>query len=423
MPDLTYYYDQVLKNPTARPEAKTEANNYFNRINADSLINPATPIKLPDAPKDTTNYNSMVAGGNAMISGLTGGDSSGMDDLFKKYLGSSTPPPNPADAYVSLYGASGIDEKQKAVNDSQNRIRGLNAQLQGITAEQTAQELQFKNEGISAPAIKTRDVALERQNAIRALPIQAQILAEQATLTGNTALLQQAQQKLDTVFTMQSKYATDLFNYNQNLRDAVFQYADKQQQRQLEAQKQTDDQNYQTFRDQIGYAQSLAKTALDSGQSDLASQITQLDPNRPSYMVELGNLAGQIRANPVEVTAGASLIDPITGRVISTAPKTNASGAKSTSTKDTSTNQSNTLQRILDGVGSVDDLTPTEKKKIQDEAYANGLYENNPPKWFVDSIQNELKQSILPEKLQELWNEYRKPLTTEATSSGGGRTP
>lgn len=289
-------------------------------MTADSMTKTVSPVSIPPAPTYTPPMVTPIAN-----------TTSDVPQFLKDYL-SATPPTNPINDYNNLYNQSGIDTKQQAVNESTNRINALNAELQGITAAQTAKELKLKEEGISSGAIKGRSLDLERQNAIASLPIQAQILAEQATLTGNTALLQQAQDKLNQTFKIQTDYNAQLFNYNQSLRDAVYQYATKQQQQQLDAQKQADQNAFTLLQNNLNYAQQLAGEAIQNGQGSLAGQITALDPNSPTYTQDLARLAGQIQGKTTSDIIGSAstgyfnVVKDAQGNIISRTPVTGGAG-------------------------------------------------------------------------------------------------
>lgn len=320
--------EQVLKNTQdLLNRVKTEGitdntGNYVTQngktytpvIAADSLNQALRAVNLPTAPTDNTNYSGLVAGGNATINSLTATpatDSSQTPAWLKTWMDIQQAPTNPIDTYNSLYSASGIDEKTTAVNESQNKISALKAQLEGINAETTQAGLKLPSEGISAGAIAGRNIANERDAAIRALPVQAQILAENATLTGNTALLTQAQDKLNTSFKLQSDYEDRLYNYNKSLRDSVFEFATKEQQAKLDAQNKADTQAYNLASANRNDANQFALKALETGQGSLMAQITALNSKDPNFQTKLAGLAGQIKPKAEKTTttnaSGASI--------------------------------------------------------------------------------------------------------------------
>lgn len=78
------------------------------------------------------------------------------------------------------------------------------------------------------------------------------------------------------------------------------------------------------------------------------------------------------------------------------------------------------LSQILDGFATFDDLTTTEATKVRDELYAKGFGSDTPPAWFKEYIENELQQSILPNKVKEEWIKYRDGILKNANKKKGG---
>lgn len=360
--------DQItnLKNRIATEGVTDSSGRYLlaltspSSIAATGLADQVSPLTFPsqDNPPSGT-YSSQVASGNAQIGSLSDAASNGDADFQKRIMdiiGSVKEPTDNTQNYIDQFNAS-VQPVQNSVNDSTGKINALKAQLEGYNAEQTAQELQFKNEGISSGAIQGRSIDLERNNAIRALPIQAQILAEQATLTGNTALLQQAQDKLNMVFKIQSDYQTQLYNYQKDLRDAVFQYADKQQQITLQQQQKQADQDTQTQKDLINDAQSWAAKASANGQMDLAAEFANPNITRE----ELQQLAGKVAVTGTM----RAIVDPATGQINYYYVKPPAQGA---STGVTGGGESNPV------ISTSQSSTPPSYIKAATEGYPGGSY-------------------------------------------------
>jgi hypothetical protein len=249
---------------------------------ADALMDTQKAAELPSLPTDSTNYNGIIASGATMIPAAptTPEDANTPPAWLQRYLDNAPKPTNPMDNYTTLVKDTGLEEKQKLFND-------LTAQLKSITAETQADSLKMEGEGINLDGATARNITAERNAAIRSLPIQAQLSAAR----GNLAL---AQDKVNTLFGIQSKYETDLFNYKQNLIDKVFDYATDQEKERLQDKRDQNTRDFQTLRDQISTAKDLATKAIEAGQSALAGQIMGLDPNDPSYMVNLSSLAGEI---------------------------------------------------------------------------------------------------------------------------------
>jgi len=91
-----------------------------------------------------------------------------------------------------------------------------------------------------------------------------------------------------------------------------------------------------------------------------------------------------------------------------------------------------TLQRLLSGVGSINDLPPSDKKAVQNEAYTLGLYSNTVPEWFKILVKGQEetqpkyiqdpnnKYASIPNpnygkklsdtEIKNMWDEYRRPI-------------
>jgi hypothetical protein len=175
-----------------------------------------------------------------------------MAELLKWYTSESDKNKivNPTDTYNQLYQQGGIGEKELKVKNLQDQINAINA-------NQSAQELALKGEGINLAGASARNISLERQNAIKLLPLQAQLAAEQ----GNLEL---AQSHLDTAYKLQSEYATNLYNWKQKQIDAVFSFASAAQQRKLEEKKITDANDFQLKLNDINYQHETELAKLNA---------------------------------------------------------------------------------------------------------------------------------------------------------------
>ena len=237
-------------------------------INIDELNKGLDIVKLPQVTQDNTNYNAMVAGGNAMVA------PDKQEDLFQKYIGSQKAPESQADLYQQQLAISGVPESQQRLNE-------LQKQLAGIAAEQQVQQLQTGKEAISAGAIQGRNIAAEREYAIRAIPLQAQIAAEQGNLT-------LAQDRLNTVFQLKSKDIENQYNYQTKLIDSVYEFATKKEQQALDAKKLQEERAYNERKDRLTTINNLAQSYPDAGISpeDTFEQAQKKVTNSPSFKKE-----------------------------------------------------------------------------------------------------------------------------------------
>lgn len=245
--------------------------------------------------------------------------STGLTDLFKQYLGQQTAPASLSDEYAKQAQAAGLEQKQQSV-------QRYTDQLTQLSAQNTAANLQIDNRQIPSYAIDSEKSRQNREYAIQALPIQANLAMAQGDL-------QSAQTHVDTMFKMYSQDAQAQYDYKNRIVEAVYNFASKEQQALLDAAKTQSDQNFTLKRDAISNANELAKTALANGQSGLYSKIVGLDANSPTYTQDVARLGGQIQPKVTAVKrdtqiVNGKLIDMQTGAVISdlSSPTSNALG-------------------------------------------------------------------------------------------------
>lgn len=301
-----------------------------------AVLAPQAPIIVPSAPTDASAHVAAAAAGQAQVDALNQGfadqqqqatnapqgaatDPNSLDSILANFNASSGAPPSSSAQYNSDYAASGIDPKQADFNakqqlvlDAQGKLTATNAQLAGLNAAAQAIPIQDQQnatgKGMTTGGLAPITSAQLRNNALQALPLQAQALAQQAQVAaaqGNASLsqsiLQQAQDHLDTIFKIHSQDATNQYNYQKELRDNAMKVASTKEQQQFETQQKQADQAFTSQRDSINNAQALAKIAMDNAQGPLAAKIAGLDPKSPTFAADLAKLQGQITQNPLDV--------------------------------------------------------------------------------------------------------------------------
>lgn len=254
-------------------------------IPVDSLGGTDKPVNIPQQEQDTTDYNAIVAGGNALITPPAQTETSGLENLLKQYMGSQQAPESTADMYESELAKSGVPglqeqelASQQAVKAGQSKLATIQAQLAGLTAEEQARQLRLREEGISAGAIQGRSISGERELAIRALPLQAQAIAAQAEiagaqgdLEGQQAKLALAQDRLNTLYQLKSQDAQNQYEYRQKLIDSVYDFATKQEQARLDQKRLEEEQVFTLKRDKLAREHNIVMQELK--QKDPAYQL------------------------------------------------------------------------------------------------------------------------------------------------------
>lgn len=255
-----------------------------------SNTSPATSIVIPPAPIASnagTNAMTQIAGTAAAATSTSpattpNSTSTDANTAFQTYLNSIQAPPNTANEYENDLNNSNVNADQQAVNNYQ-------AQLNAITAKAQADKLSLVGQGTGVPnaIIGGQQAEIDREAAIQALPISAQLTAAQGDLTT-------AQDNVDTLFKLQSADAQNQVTYQNSLVTAVYNFATDQQKEQLDAMTTANNQAFTTQQNNLNYAQSQSTLAIQNGQSGLAAQIMKLDPTDPNYRANVATLAGGI---------------------------------------------------------------------------------------------------------------------------------
>lgn len=353
-----------------------------NNIKAGIVSTPTIPTTLnstntasnpsfivPPIPKDSANYPGMIANGNATIganntyltpngtkvdaqgnvitpapvqtdTSTNTGTFGSIKDYINNYLGIK--PPSASSQDNTDYNASGIDtkkadfnQKQQALLDAQSKYKGIDAKLQGINAEATAipirDQQNAEGRGITAAGLAPITAGELRMNALKAIPLQAEALtaqAEVAAAQGNAqlsqAILQQAQDHLDKIFQIHQTDATNAYNYQKDLIDKAYQFADKQETKQLDAQKATlatNNTQYNNFVNDIRTAASSATSALQGDvAAKLSALVTTIDPTSKTFAQDyqkaqstFATLQGQIKPKVTTSSTPISTGGSVTG--------------------------------------------------------------------------------------------------------------
>ena len=249
--------------------------------------------------------------------------------------------PDLAGLFKSTYDTPEFKAKQDAYTASKNKLDAYNAQLAGLmyqkdTVIPNQQQQDVLSRGITTAAgLAPLTAAAQRTKLLEIAPIQYQTLLAQAEATGNANILNAAQSHLDKVFSIMSQDAQNKYEFKLKTIDAVYQAADKKEQRILDQQKTDLATNNTTYTNYINDIQTAIKSATDSGDTALAGQISQLinqplDPNsktfKTDYQKALSKLAtyqaqigkkgtGEIKAPTIQKINGVDMQwNPKTGK-------------------------------------------------------------------------------------------------------------
>jgi hypothetical protein len=280
---------------TAIPGSSTYRDTGITTIKPSDLASvPAVQIPAAPTPAPAYNYMNLITGGNAMLGNYdtktnqfipqATPTSDATTDLFKEYLGGMEKPPSVADEYDKARKETGLVEKQNLVNT-------LTGQLNSIVANAQAAQLAEVGQGRGIPEaiIGGRQAQIAKEAAIAALPIQAQLAAAQ----GAVAI---AEQQLDTLFKLRSQDALTQYQYRKDVRDKVYDFASKQEQRRLDKIDKAEERVYDIIKTNLASMDSWAKEAVKTGQASLITKFASLDPASPTFRQDMGKLQSELRS-------------------------------------------------------------------------------------------------------------------------------
>lgn len=319
-------------NPNITDANKIQAGASLNLI-APSQLNPASPAQIPNTPVSSVNPGA-VTGMNAQIAantqamtqaqldaqnaakGITQQNpvaDNSLTSLFDKYLGSMSAPattPMPVQADQSAVNAA-----KQAQIAAQANLSGVNARITGLTAEAEAAKLAQENTFGTTGNTVGQQAQIDRNYAIKALPLQIEALTAQAQVAqaqGNTALaqdaLQQAQSHLDTVYKVQQQDAQNAYDYKTKIATAVYNFASEQQKSQLDALTQKATFEHQDAMATLANERDIAKLKLENSLNNngIPSSTFILTPEQQAdpFIKKLASTAG---GKPITDTFAQSL--------------------------------------------------------------------------------------------------------------------
>jgi hypothetical protein len=310
---MAYTFEQIKAQANLTPEeqkatAGVSTNQYLGpggQVNIPTTLNatntaPSQKTVLPPAPTPTTDTGSVVGGeaiikaNQALFTTPSGAQVNAQGEMVKSpeqstqsnsildYIKSITgiQPPSASQTYNDISTQSGIAEKEskvqadaQAVLNAQSKFGAIDSQLQGLAAQAQAVPIQMQQDSVgrgrTAGGLAPLQADELRKLALQAIPLQTQALvaqAEVAAAQGNAQLsqsiLQQAQTHMDKVFQIQMQDAQNKYEYQSNLIDKVYAFADKQEQRQLEAQKEERNREYQEEQETIAYNRQIERDKI-----------------------------------------------------------------------------------------------------------------------------------------------------------------
>ncbi len=180
--------------------------------------------------------------------------------------------------------------KESGINTYRKEYNDISAQLNTIqsNAEAEALGLEGQGRGITESIIGGQQAQIRREAAIQALPLQAQLAAAQ----GNVEL---AQSNLNMLMQVKMKDIDAQTAYKGQVVSSYLSYATSAQQNLLNAKLSDIQTRAQEKKDRLNLVNEWSLKAVETGQNDLISSFTALDPASPTFEQDFGRLQAKVQ--------------------------------------------------------------------------------------------------------------------------------
>lgn len=199
----------------------------------------------------------------------------------------------------SVLNSEEVKQQNEIVRQRQQEVNNYTAQLNSIVAKQNQDLLSTRGtlsaEGSTEAVYGGIAATINREAAIKALPVQAQIAAAQ----GNLEL---AQDYLGQVKAVKQEQIDNEYNYNMAKFKAVYDVLTTKEKRQLDKIAQTETQAVTKAKDNTERQDFWANKALESGQGSLMGQIHALKASDPNFDTKLSNLTARLTPKATATT-------------------------------------------------------------------------------------------------------------------------
>ena len=283
-------------------------------------------------------------------------------------------------------------EALQGVPEKQTALRDLETQITALKNEAAAVPIQAAGVNVTASMLGAKQAEQQRQIAVRALTLNS--LFE--TLRGNLLTAQaMADRAVEQKYApLEAELKANIANYDLILKSPD---ATLSQQRRAEALRIADQQRTADIamnKNALSDILDLTRNAVQGGFTDLVAL------NKAQNAVDVNGNPSVVQAQQILARAGA-FVKP-----------------KVAETQNTLTlNEAKNLG------------LPTSLVGKSEAEVGRDLDSSIPPIWFKEMAESQLRQSLTPQKLQQLWNEFKtkfsekqKATTSGATTSGATTT-
>lgn len=191
----------------------------------------------------------------------------------------------------SVLNSEEYRQQQEVVNQNRQELNNYTAQLNSIVAKQNQDLLSTRGtlsaEGGTEAVYGGIAATINREAAIKALPVQAQIAAAQ----GNLEL---AQDYLSQVKSIKEEQIDADYNYNVAKFSAIKDYVKGEEKIKLDSILKNEERAHANAKTNLETQKSWAELAIKQGKSNLVAQINAVNVGDPNFTEKIGKIVSQI---------------------------------------------------------------------------------------------------------------------------------
>lgn len=270
-------------------------------INSASMVS-APSISLPSAPSysnpgpinngglistlaDTSIYDPNTNSFQPVVAGAEGNDGGRGERLkLREMLNQMIPQKD------SVFEDREVQKQQREVRKQQQMVADYTARLNSVVAQQNADLLRLREigsqEGVTEPVYGGQAATINREAAIKALPIQAQVAAAQGSL-------ELAQDYLTQLTTWKQEQINNDYEYRKNLYSSIADFVTGEEKIILDRRNKEVDRVYDQVIKNTSLQDSVMKDVLKTN-PELVSRINNINPSSPTFRQELSNVLSAV---------------------------------------------------------------------------------------------------------------------------------
>lgn len=201
-----------------------------------------------------------------------------------------------------------VRRQRQVVQEREQEVNNLTSQLNSIVAKQKADLLNLRQigseEGVTETVYGGQEATINREAAIKALPIQAQL----ATAQGSLEL---AQNYLSELRSIKQDQLDREYSYNMAVFSATRDFLTSEEKIRLDKIEKAETRAYNETSKNNNTLLDWMEYAATNGQANLISQLKRIDPRSSNFVNELANVVGQVKAKSTETKIATSVVNSL----------------------------------------------------------------------------------------------------------------